>query len=412
MNRSISFRGAFAVRALMFALAAPFSLCGAETTPPADAFGARIDPAGDCTFSSADGRLTISVPGSEEPHDLAAELSSMSAPLVVREASGDFVAQVRVDGTFDPGGESTQSVHSGYAGAGLAVLANDRNYASIQRATMQWKGKKPVPYTNFELRVDGRLERLGDTDDFEVDPGKPMWLRLERKGDQLLGAMSQDGKHWTYGKPKELKDPAWNRKDLVVGMVAVSTSRHAFTPVFSGFALTQPKGTTPEKLPDTVQVADSGSRDLDSEAPVAPDLPKPAILPPSQQTSPETLPPTGQDPAENDATTPSTPAGAGPQLAMAKPGDTFQMLDGIRAVIRGWAAGEGVFVTVSYRDASVDGSPQRVLRFVPVDESGLWRFQVPVYDSKHLRMTFRAVDRKAQTSEPVTVTAKRKPKKE
>jgi regulation of enolase protein 1 (concanavalin A-like superfamily) len=398
------------MRALVVTLAAPFVLFGSEPAPSLDAFGARVDPAGDCSFSTADGHLTISVPGSEKAHDFAAELSNMTAPLVVREASGDFTMEVRVDDVFDPGGESTQPGRCGYIGAGLIVFADDRNYASIQRASLQWVGREARAYTNFELRVNGELLRGGNTDDFAVDPTKPTWLRLERRGNKILGAMSHDGKTWVYGKPKELTDPAWNRKDLVVGMSAWSTSKHPFTPTFSEFSVAETEKTAPEKLPDSVQVADSDSdNSVESVAADVPSQPnatwEPPILPSAELNQPEI-----------DDSSAGTPLAlimeGGPTIALAHPGRTFQMLDGIRAVIRGWAAGEGVVVTVNYRDASADGSPLRVLRLVPVDKSGSWQFEVPTWDSRHLRMTFRAIDGKARTSMPVTITAKRKARKE
>src|SRR5688572_24686505 len=120
-----------------------------EKAPPADGkadagaaktvkgWGEAIDPAGDCKFEQKDGKLTIIVPGSAEPHDLSAELKSSTAPRVFTPLNGDFDMQVKVEGEFQPGGESTQAGRTGYTGAGLVVFADAENYVRLERATLQ-----------------------------------------------------------------------------------------------------------------------------------------------------------------------------------------------------------------------------------------------------------------------------------
>ena len=95
------------------------------------------------------------------------------------------------------------------------------------------------PYTNFEIRVDGEVERIGNTADLPTDGEKPTWLRLERKGNELRGAMSQDGENWTYGKAKILRAKVWESSDLLGGVAAISTSRMTFIPRYSQFSLKQ-----------------------------------------------------------------------------------------------------------------------------------------------------------------------------
>ena len=56
--------------------------------------------------------------------------------------------------------------------------------------------------------------------DFKTEAGKPTWLHLERKGNLLLGSMSQDGKNWTKVEPKELRAEAWTKNDIVAGVAA------------------------------------------------------------------------------------------------------------------------------------------------------------------------------------------------
>src|SRR5262245_57986525 len=91
--------------AIVLALAAYFILCMAAS-PPGKNGGKVTDPDGDCKISFSDGKLNIMVPGTA--HDLSAELQSKrNAPRVMRDIKGDFIAEVRVDGSFNPAVEST-----------------------------------------------------------------------------------------------------------------------------------------------------------------------------------------------------------------------------------------------------------------------------------------------------------------
>jgi regulation of enolase protein 1 (concanavalin A-like superfamily) len=208
-----------------------------KTTVPG--WGTCINPAGDCKFSAENGTLKITVPGFDNPHDLGPELGNTTAPRVVQPVAGDFVIQVKITGEFEPGDESTQPGRTGYTGAGLVVFADENNFVRLERATLHGQGDESHPYTNFEIRVDGQIERFGTTGDLPTDKDKPTWLRLERKGNQMLGAMSQDGENWTYGEPKNLRAQAWSGNNIVAGVAAISTSRRMFTPTYSAFSLQQ-----------------------------------------------------------------------------------------------------------------------------------------------------------------------------
>lgn len=232
--------------ALVASLAALLPVSAQEPAPkgapPAEAkpadknikdWGSPIDPEGDCKFKVEAGKLTITVPGEGKPHDLSPELASSTAPRVLQPLKGDFAIQVKVEGEFDPGDKSTQEGRTGYTGAGLAVFADEKNFVRIERATLHGQGGEPHAYTNFEIRVNGELEKIGTTADFATDGTKPMWLRLERKGDLLLGGMSQDGKNWTWGEPKELRAAAWQKPGVAGGIAAISTSEKSFAPIYS-----------------------------------------------------------------------------------------------------------------------------------------------------------------------------------
>jgi regulation of enolase protein 1 (concanavalin A-like superfamily) len=218
----------------VYTLAATTYAQEAKSAPEIPGWGAPTDPAGDCKFDLRDNKLMITVPGSDKAHDLGAEVSNMTAPRVLQPVSGDFVLTVKIDGEFDPGDESTQPGRTGYNGAGLVVFADENNYVRIERATLN-SGAEVHPYTNFEIRVDGQNERFGTTGDLPTEDRKPTWLRLERKGGKMLGAMSHDGEEWAYGKPKELTSEAWNKPEVKVGVAAINTSKQPFVPSFSEF---------------------------------------------------------------------------------------------------------------------------------------------------------------------------------
>ena len=70
-------------------------------------WGEAIDPDGDCSIHLADGRLTIKVPAPmrRKGHGLEAERNTLNAPRVLRDIEGDFIADLKVDGTFKPVGK-------------------------------------------------------------------------------------------------------------------------------------------------------------------------------------------------------------------------------------------------------------------------------------------------------------------
>ena len=202
-------------------------------------WGELVDPDGDCVFEKKDATLTITVPGTPKPHDLSAELISMNAPRVLQPVTGDFTIEVRVDGEFKPGDESTQAGRTGYNGAGLLLFADSRNFVRIERATLQRSNQEPSGYVNFEIRVDGEVIRIGTTGDRPIKVDQPVFLRLVRTGDTLHGFASDDGEKWDELDPKPI--PTEWPKDLQAGVAAISTSKVSFTPVFSGLKLEVPR---------------------------------------------------------------------------------------------------------------------------------------------------------------------------
>jgi RNA polymerase sigma factor (sigma-70 family) len=198
---------------------------------PSKTWGTETDPDKDCKFTYAKGKLTITVPGKD--HDLGAERQVMNAPRVLRPVEGDFTVQVKVSGKFKPEDADTDE-RAAFQGAGLLVLDDDNNYVRLERASYI-RGDDTHHYTNWELRKDGEVERFGSPDDQPLEDGKDTWLRIERHGDKVSAAISQDGEKWTDLEAKDASFP----KKVQVGVAAVNTSKQEFAPQFSEFKLSR-----------------------------------------------------------------------------------------------------------------------------------------------------------------------------
>ncbi|HEY7313954.1 MAG TPA: hypothetical protein VH643_31685 [Gemmataceae bacterium] len=193
-----------------------------------------VDPDEDCKFIRDKGTLTIEVPGKD--HDLGVERGLMNSPRLLRDVEGDFVAQVRLSGTFRPSNKSTSTKRLPFVGAGLLLMADEKTYVRLERAALL-KGGEVKTYANWELRRNGKWVLAGAE---RVQPleDKPTYLRLERKSDQLLASVSHDGKEWKELNPLEAKLPA----KLKLGVSAGGTSMDVFAPRFDQFKLRQGKG--------------------------------------------------------------------------------------------------------------------------------------------------------------------------
>jgi hypothetical protein len=195
---------------------------------PAD-WGAVIDPDGDCQVvpDATANRVTILVPGTA--HLLSAEIGGMNAPRILHGITGEFEVRVRATGTGHPGGEATTIQYNPYHGAGILIWQDPENYVRLEIAADLRKGKV-FPYANFELREAGRLAL---TRGYKIQDGSSD-LRLERRGDEIHGAVSADGRHWTPLPPlvAHLKDR------VQVGVVAVNSASKPLKAGFEGFQVT------------------------------------------------------------------------------------------------------------------------------------------------------------------------------
>ncbi len=185
-------------------------------------WGQIVDPDRDCDFRPDGRRLTIVVP--PKKHDLSFEAGDMNAPRVLRDVEGDFIAQVKVSGNVMHAGDRTSKRYSAYHGAGLLLWQDQRNYVRLERAAIS-REDGVVHYVNFEMRKDG--EHFGSPG-FEL-PDQDFYLRAERRGGRVCGAVSTDGVRWHYLNPIPVNSPP----RIKLGVVAINTSTERFDPTFA-----------------------------------------------------------------------------------------------------------------------------------------------------------------------------------
>lgn len=178
-----------------------------------------VDPLGDCKFHRKGDVLTIEVSGKEH----TVWPFSLTAPHLLREVTGDFVAQVRVSGAFEP--SSPEALAELRAGL---MLMDGRAQLRLERFARSRDGKV---YTDCEWAIK-RAE--GVVIHTRPMHGAPTYFRLEREGESLRGAVSLDGMKWRLLESMKVKLAA----TLKLGVFAATTSSAPFKPHFDQFKLT------------------------------------------------------------------------------------------------------------------------------------------------------------------------------
>jgi hypothetical protein len=207
----------------------------AQKTKTIPGWGMLIDPDNDCTIKEEAGKLTITVPGGT--HDLNMALGGMKAPRIVRDVDGDFTAQVKVSGEFQPGDQAGDPKTASFNGAGLLLWQDENNYLRLERnAWWSSKESKTKCYAPLiEYYLDGEFQGPSPkVESVEFFKTPSTWLKLERHGDDVTVFYSQDGNDWT--KANEIVVAL--RKKIQVGVAAVNTSKNPFTVEFEELQVT------------------------------------------------------------------------------------------------------------------------------------------------------------------------------
>ena len=185
-----------------------------------------IDPDRDCRIHREGETLVIDLPN--KPHNRTPFSGLFNVPRVVRPIEGDFEVQVKVEGEFKPVGPAERPVDEPSNGAGLIVLGEGESHVILDRMVFIRKG---TTFTSVELAQRGEGGNRGRRN-AQFGHGTT-YLRLARKGNQILASVSSDGKEWESLDVLESRLP----DRVKVGVVAINTSKEPFSVTFSEFKL-------------------------------------------------------------------------------------------------------------------------------------------------------------------------------
>lgn len=212
----------------------PLSRGDDKTTEEIKNWGIVVDPAGDCTVTEKDGRVTITVPKTHHDLNPTPKFNNVLAPRVLQEIEGDFTVQVQVDAFPRPEAKTASSTAGiSFVGAGLIVWQDEKNFVRLLRAA---NGERGNLFGHLEVYRDGLFVNGGYA--MNIDD-KATYLKLTRRGDTFQFAVSADGKEWAEVKGRgkgveEIHLP----KTVKVGVAATNATTKVFAPVFEGFSLT------------------------------------------------------------------------------------------------------------------------------------------------------------------------------
>lgn len=176
-------------------------------------WGDFVDPDGDCTARFDHGGVRFELPG--KLHDLNGAVGTTNAPRLVQEVEGDFVAQVKVSGEFQPSAPSTRRSALPYNGAGFAVWLDADHFVRAERGAVL-RNKDVHGFFLFENHEEART--IARHNGF-LEQGD-IYLKIERRGARLLAFHSTDGKAWAETEPMDIPWPP----RLKLGLCAISSS--------------------------------------------------------------------------------------------------------------------------------------------------------------------------------------------
>ena len=167
------------------------------------------------------------------PHYLQELGRTPNAPHVYREVDGDFVAQVKVAGTFKPSGPSERLRDSPTNAAGLVLFKDADNFITVQRLAFLRKGAQLN--TVAVQQAAGKAAARGNVVPPNLEARGRFYLRLARKGKTIELSASTDGTTWEVvnREPIQVDWP----EHLKVALVAINSSLEPFSVTFEEFSL-------------------------------------------------------------------------------------------------------------------------------------------------------------------------------
>jgi hypothetical protein len=196
-------------------------------------WGKSVDPDGDCKQTWNGGTLTIAVPG--KVHELQGKaVGKQNAPRTVVERTGDFAMNVKASGKLAPKPVAAGSKFAPYQGGGILAWQGNDYFIRMERAKLLGPNGQQLTYINFEYHGQYGAMPIQQK---QLRPDETVHLRMERRGNKVVGLMSGDGTSWTTMGETFLPTD----KPLQVGVAAVNSSEAPLTAEFSDFKFFEKK---------------------------------------------------------------------------------------------------------------------------------------------------------------------------
>jgi hypothetical protein len=198
-------------------------------------WGSVIDPLKDCTVKLSGGRLRIIIPATPHPYDITG--GKLTAPQVLQDRTGDFVATVTVfPGRLPLAAKSKHGITpSAYAGLLLTDTAGAyRAYVGVERIASSTY-KRVLTFAEMAHSPQGGWSSSSTPlDDPKQD--KPVYFRLARTGSTIETASSTDGQHWHAFEPVKADWP----NNVKVGVFVAHDTDAAFESGFVNLKIAPP----------------------------------------------------------------------------------------------------------------------------------------------------------------------------
>jgi regulation of enolase protein 1 (concanavalin A-like superfamily) len=199
-------------------------------------FGEVAGPDEVCTIVADEGKLAITVPGGL--YDLNPAHEGTSAPRVLQDVEGDFTAEVKVTGEFNPGTEASGVRARPFNSGGILLWQDAKNYIRLERNSF-WieEQRQRVAFTPLveyfrNGEEQGANPGLGTADFFK---GRSTWLRLARKGTKITASYSHDGQAWAIAQEFD----AALKPKLRIGVAVINTAKKPLVVEFTDFKVTK-----------------------------------------------------------------------------------------------------------------------------------------------------------------------------
>jgi flagellar biosynthesis GTPase FlhF len=209
-------------------------------------FGPLINPSNDCEgIEEPGGTLAIKVPN--KLHTLSVGLNVANSPRALKEASGDFIAEVTIPEPFKPGTKPLiKNLPFVFQSGGLLLWLDEKNYVRVERAGKFWLGPSGglLPLVIVENCTEGKegkpVEKI-------LNGHGPVRLRLESRRQKKTGvneiicSFSTDKDHKTWIKLKQF--PLEVEETVQIGISASNVSKNECTVRFEDFKVIVPPTT-------------------------------------------------------------------------------------------------------------------------------------------------------------------------